>query len=73
MQILEKDSRRIEGFDMFEETLHLEMRGLGRISIWSVHTHGVGGIDIQWMQILEEDPRRIKGFGTFEETVYVEL
>ena len=46
MQILEEDPGRIMGFDMFEETLHVRMRGLERISIWSVHARGTGGIQI---------------------------
>ena len=72
MQILEEDPGRIRGFDMFEETLHVGMRGLGRISIRSVHARGIGGIEFSWLQILEEDPGRTRGFDMFEETLHVE-
>jgi hypothetical protein len=65
MQILEDDPGRIGGFDMFEETLDVGMRGLGRITIGSVYACGIGGIDILWMQILEDDPEGIGGFDIF--------
>ena len=64
MQILKDDPGRIKGFDMLEETLHVGLQGLGRISIRSVHAHGIGAIAFSWMHILEEDPGRIEGFGT---------
>jgi hypothetical protein len=43
MQILEDDPGGIVGFDMFEETLYVGMRGLGRISMLIAHAHDVGG------------------------------
>ena len=49
------------------------MRGLGRISIRSVHARGVGGIGMLWMQILEEDSGRMKGFDMLEEILQVGL
>ena len=49
------------------------MRGLGRISVRSVHARGIGGIGIQWMQNLEKIPKRIKSFGTFVETQNLEM
>ena len=73
MHILEKDPERIRGFDIFEEIGHVEMQGLGRISIRSVHARGVGGIEFLWMQILEKDPRGIKGFDMFKETGHVKM
>jgi hypothetical protein len=71
MQILEDDPGRIGGFDMFEDTGDVGMRGFGRISIGSVHARGIGGIGILWMQILEDDPGGIGGFDMFEETLHV--
>ena len=68
MQILEEHTGRIRGFDKFEETLHMRMRGLERISIRSVHDRAVGGNEFRWMQILEVDSRRIKGIDKFEGT-----
>jgi hypothetical protein len=56
---------------MFEEALDVGMRGLGRISIGSVHAREIGGIGFSWMQILEDDPGGIRGFDMFEETLYV--
>jgi hypothetical protein len=71
MQILEDDPGGIGGFDMFEETSHGGMRGLGRISIGSVHARGIGGIEFPWMQILEDNSGGIGGFDMFEETLDV--
>ena len=70
MQIVEEDSGSIKGFDKFEELLHVGVRGIGRISIRSVHARGVGRIGFPWMQILEEDSGRIRGFDKFEETLH---
>ena len=47
------------------------MRGLGRMSIGSVHARGIRGIGFSWMQILEDDPRGIGRFDMFEETWHV--
>ena len=58
---------------MFEETIHVGMRGFRRIPFRSVHACGVGGIGFSRMQILEEDPGRIKGFDMFEETIQMRL
>ena len=49
------------------------MRGLGRISIRSVHARDIGGIEFWWMQVLEVDPRRSRGFDMFEETLVLYL
>jgi len=73
MQILEEDSGRIRRFDKFEGTLYVGMRGLGRISIRSVHARGVGEIEFRWMQILENDLGWIRRFDKFEETSHVEM
>ena len=45
MLILDEISRRITGFEGFEETSHARMVCLGRISIRDGHACGVGGID----------------------------
>ena len=61
MQVLEEDRGRTMGFDMFEKTLDVGMRGLGRISIWSVHTRGVGGIMFLWIRLLKKIPEGLGG------------
>ena len=71
MQIIKENPGRTKGFDMFEKTLHVGMRGLGRIFIRSANARGIGGIEFWWMQIIEEDPEMNKGFDMFEGTVHV--
>jgi len=53
-------SQKDWGINLFKETLHVRMRGLGRNSIWSKHARGFGRIDFWWMWILEDESRRMK-------------
>jgi hypothetical protein len=41
MLIHQEDYERIIKFDMFEESLHDKVRGLGRIMSRNVHTYGL--------------------------------
>ena len=61
MQVLEEDPGRTMGFDMFEETLHVGLRGVGRISIGIMHARGVGGIMFLWIKLLKKILEGLRG------------